>query len=75
MKTQVPCKRCGEPFEPRLLERLQKMSTHCGVCEARNLFDGLDLPTPPRFLDRHTKRPTLSEREFQAELQKDKSNE
>ncbi len=36
----------------------------------RNLFDGLDMPTPPELLDRHTKHPTISEREFKIQLSK-----
>jgi hypothetical protein len=44
---------------------------HCVVCQARNLFDGLDLPTPPELLDKYTKHPTLSQRQYQEELNKD----
>jgi len=40
----------------------------------RNLFDGLGVPTPPEFLDRYTKHPTLSEEEFRRKLHGEKAD-
>ena len=63
------CKRCGKPFEPEPLDiPTWPMTTCCDTCRMRNLFDGLDLPTPPDLLDIHTKWPTLSQDEFQTKL-------
>lgn len=59
-----PCKRCGKSFKPLWLDALQKWGSMCQECMARNLFDALDLPTPPSLLDRHTKIPALTDREF-----------
>jgi hypothetical protein len=39
--------------------KVLKFTTCCPTCQARNLFDALDLPTPPFLLDRHTKIPQL----------------
>ncbi|MEM4408618.1 MAG: hypothetical protein QXI19_07735 [Candidatus Caldarchaeum sp.] len=36
----------------------------CPVCRARNLLDGLELPTPPFLCDPHTKHPCLTDKEF-----------
>lgn len=33
-------------------------------------MDGLGLPTPPEMLDRHTKRPTLTDAEYRKEMLK-----
>lgn len=65
------CKRCGQPFQPQPTKlKTIKYTRCCDTCKVRNLFDGLDMPTPPEFLDKYTKHPTLSEREFKIELNK-----
>ncbi len=64
------CKRCGKSFEPRYLDALKTMSTHCDTCGVRNIFDGLGFHTPPCLLDKHTKKPTLTESEFRIKLHK-----
>jgi hypothetical protein len=60
------CKRCEKPFTPRPIHLggTKRMTRMCEDCQFRNLMDGLGLPTPPCLLDRHTKVPTLSEREY-----------
>ena len=68
--TQPICKRCQKPFEPRWLKELRKQSECCIDCSYRNLMDGLDLPTPPEYLDRHTKHPTLTQEEYKKEVSK-----
>ena len=40
----------------------------CGECGLRNLFDGLDMMTPPELLDKHTLRPALTQAEFRKSL-------
>lgn len=62
------CKRCGALFQPRLTTL--GMTKCCPDCACRNLLDGLDLPTPPILLDRHTKHPTLTDAEWRRELGK-----
>lgn len=64
------CKRCGKPYSPRWLAGLQKFSACCESCGVRNLFDALDLPTPPVMLDKFTKHPTLTEAEYHKEIDK-----
>lgn len=44
------------------------MTKCCETCQCKNLFDGLDMPTPPSLLDKHTKHPTLSDREWRKKL-------
>lgn len=63
--SQSTCKRCGKPFtpEPSRLKAMG-MTRCCKQCQFRNLMDGLDIPTPPAMLDRHTKVPTLTDREY-----------
>jgi DNA-directed RNA polymerase subunit RPC12/RpoP len=63
MKTAA-CKRCGKQFQPERRKLLKTMSMCCRACEFKNFFDGLDLPTPPNLLDRHTKHPTLTQAEW-----------
>ena len=60
------CKRCGEPFESATIDAgtLQIKLSHCETCQTRNFMDALNLPTPPELIDMHSKRPTLSEREY-----------
>lgn len=66
------CKRCGNPFTPRPTRlKAMLMTRCCETCCVRNLFDVLDLPTPPELLDRHTKHPTLSQVEFHKNLKDD----
>lgn len=68
MKT---CKRCGDNFDPEdgLMGKSPLIEPrHCKTCQTRNLLDGLDLPTPPELLDKHSKHPTLSDRQFQNEI-------
>jgi len=63
------CIRCGKPFKPEPTGlQITKMSTCCDECKFRNLMDGLDLPTPPEMLDRHTKLPTLTDEEYRRKL-------
>lgn len=63
------CKRCGKPFEPRPT-RLKgiPMTRCCEECACRNFFDGLDLPTHPSLLDKHTKNPTLTPEEWRRKI-------
>lgn len=68
------CKRCGEPFEPVLLEAINKMSTCCEVCTYRNLTDACGLPTPPELLDPHSMDPALTEEEYQKKLKEHKTS-
>lgn len=64
------CKRCGQLFKPKRLPlKHRPWSTHCDVCGVRNLFDALNLPTPPELLDIHTKIPSLSKAEYIKKLQ------
>ena len=67
MKT---CNRCGNRFDPAKnpLKLKIKEVTHCTTCMCRNLFDALNLPTPPELLDKHSKLPTLTDREFRKSL-------
>lgn len=62
------CKRCGALFDPKKgiagPNPLIK-PRHCTTCQTRNLIDGLDMPTPPALLDKFTRHPTLTERQFQ----------
>lgn len=71
MKTEI-CKRCGDPFDPEKgiagPNPLIK-PRHCSLCQTRNLIDGLDLPTPPILLDKHSRHPTLTERHFKRALE------
>lgn len=63
------CKRCGKLFEPKPTKlKSIPLTTCCGNCAVRNLFDALDLPTPPELLDKYTKIPTLTEGEFYRRL-------
>lgn len=71
------CARCNKPFVPKptMAEALREKFTEARVCEeclVRSWADCLDLPTPPDLLDRYTKHPTLTRREFQNEISKDK---
>lgn len=69
------CKRCGKPFQPKPTKlRITKMTTCCETCQCKNLFDGLDLPTPPGLLDRHTKHPTLTDAEWRKKLHGDEAS-
>lgn len=68
-KASAICPRCGGPFVPKPTNvKVVPITRFCDDCQVRNLFDGFDLPTPPELLDRHTKHPTLSEREFKARM-------
>lgn len=63
------CARCGQPFVPKPTElKTIPMTRMCEDCLVRNLFDALDMPTPPELLDRHSKIPTLSDREYRRKL-------
>ena len=69
------CKRCGKSFRPKPTKlRITKMTTCCETCQCKNLFDGLDLPTPPGLLDRHTKHPTLTDAEWRKKLHGDEAS-
>lgn len=66
------CKRCGKHFQPKPTKLLvTKMTTRCETCQCKNLFDGLDMPTPPSLLDKHTKHPTLTDAEWRKKLNED----
>ena len=63
------CLRCGRPFEPQLVKLATiRLTRHCEDCGVRNILDGLGLPTPPGMLDRHTRRPALTDEEFRRKL-------
>jgi hypothetical protein len=62
---QKTCPRCGKPFLPDPESLTNKF---CVACQFRNLTDGLDMPMPPEMLDKHTKHPTLSQREYRQKL-------
>ena len=65
------CQRCGKPFQPKPTKlKTIPMTRCCETCQCKNLFDGLDMPTPPSLLDRHTKHPTLTDEEWRRELAK-----
>lgn len=68
------CARCGKPFQPKPT-KLKKipMTRCCETCQCKNFFDGLDLPTPPSLIDRHTKHPTLSDAEWRKKLRNDEA--
>lgn len=53
---------------PKPLGLKNIMSRFCEDCFLKNLLDGMDFPTPPEFLDRHTLNPCLTEAEFQKQL-------
>src|ERR1035437_2530437 len=68
------CKRCGKPFEPKPIRLKTKTMTECcETCQCRNFFDGLDMPTPPALLDRYTKLPTLTDKEWHKKLNADEA--
>ena len=68
------CVRCGRPFNAKMLPKFLRKVTpdgrdrHCDTCQTRNLFDGLGMPTPPELLDKHTLKPSLTDRDFQQQL-------
>lgn len=62
------CARCGRPFNPMGTAFKGRKMRCCTNCQARNLFDALDMPTPPELLDPYTKNPTLTDREFRKKL-------
>jgi len=64
----TPCQRCQRPFMPEWNDRLGFFSRCCKTCSVRNFFDGLELPTPPELLDRHTVHPTLTDEEWRRKL-------
>ena len=65
------CKRCGVEFESKFLDVIKKWSTCCELCSVRNFMDNTGLPTPPAMLDRFSKGPTLSQEEYQREIEND----
>ena len=68
-KLPIPCPRCGKPFNPRPTElKVIGLTRFCEECMCRNLMDGLGLPTPPEMLDKYSKYPTLTRREFNKKL-------
>lgn len=69
MTAKAYCRRCSKEFIPAWLDALGRPSRFCGTCMLRNLYDGMNLPTPPDLLDRFTTRPTLSEAEYRRELE------
>lgn len=58
------CKRCGATYPPFYLDGIKTWCSFCSTCMMRNLHDGLGMPTPPELLDRHTKKPTLTNEEY-----------
>lgn len=62
------CKRCHRTFMPKWIEGLAIWQHCCETCGARNLFDAMDLPTPPELIDCHSLRPTLTDGEFKRKL-------
>ncbi len=63
--TLTPCKRCGAPFPAEWCDSLHKPWSCCTTCRVRNIFDGLGMVTPPELLDKHTRRPALTQRQYQ----------
>lgn len=61
---ETACARCQKPFIPEWCDAPAMWGRCCETCTARNLFDGLDLPTPPELLDRFTILPTLTRDEY-----------
>lgn len=78
-----PCLRCGKPFDPEAVKRELKgfgrgpgfEPRFCVTCMVRNMTDALDLPTPPRLLDKFSKHPTLSDREFDRKIKEEKEEQ
>lgn len=68
------CPRCHRPFKPVWQEAIKIWSRFCEDCQIKNLFDWLELPTPPDMLDQHTKRPCLTKEEFRRKLQEEQSD-
>lgn len=66
-KTKL-CKRCGSEFMPEWIALFKRYAEMCETCKVRNIFDGLDMKTPPELLDRHTKHPALTDSEFKESL-------
>lgn len=63
------CRRCGGSFIPQPIKSNPKtVTTFCEECQFRNFLDNLDLPTPPDFIDRHTKHPALTKDEFKTKI-------
>ena len=62
------CLRCGNPFVP--FETPMGQARHCRTCAARNIYDFLELPTPPLLLDKHTKIPALTNEEWDSKIRK-----
>ncbi len=66
------CLRCGKDFDPDAIKLsikgFKREPRFCETCMFRNLTDGLDMPTPPELLDKHSKHPTLTDREYQDKL-------
>jgi len=58
------CNRCEKPFEPVWNNRIGFWSRCCRDCGNRNLYDMLELKTPPALLDKHTVSPALTDDEF-----------
>ncbi len=50
------CPRCGKEHNATLLGEPSKF---CSQCLARNLFDGMELETPPHLIDKFSKHPML----------------
>lgn len=77
MKTnQAICRRCGKAFTPQPTNlKSRPMTTFCKECGLRNFLDSLDLPTPPDFLDRYTKHPTLTKDEFKTKMASEKAED
>lgn len=62
------CKRCHNSFTPYWIDCIDKWSTHCDQCQVRNIFDGLNMMTPPDLIDQHSKKPALTDAEFKRSL-------
>lgn len=62
------CPRCEKSFDENSKDALFPNAVCCPECGMRNLFDGLGMSTPPELLDRHTRKPTLTQEEFRKSL-------
>ncbi len=73
------CVRCGKEFDPSSKKTAALLfgdkgsvskPTCCAMCQLRNLYDGLEFPTPPALLDYWTKNPCLTDAEYKEKVGK-----
>lgn len=60
------CLRCNKPFVP--FDTPMGSARFCRCCQQKNVFDLLDLPTPPLLLDKLTRHPTLTDAEWSRKI-------